>query len=53
VGHDAEEPAASWSAIIPPDIFRSITIMGSPFEGAPALPFDTVNGAPLPRPTRK
>jgi len=50
VGHDAGAPVASWSALIRPDIFRSITIMSSPFEGAPALPFDTANGAPLPRP---
>src|SRR5437899_717137 len=49
-GHDAGAPVASWSALIRPDIFRSITIMSSPFEGAPSLPFDTANGAPLPRP---
>ena len=46
VGHDAGAPVASWSALIRPDIFRSITIMSSPFEGAPSLPFDTANGAP-------
>jgi pimeloyl-ACP methyl ester carboxylesterase len=50
VGHDAGAPVASWSALIRPDIFRSITIMSSPFEGVPSLPFDTANGAPLPRP---
>src|SRR5882757_5762438 len=50
VGHDAGAPVASWSALIRPDIFRSITIMSSPFEGAPSLPFDTANGAALPRP---
>jgi pimeloyl-ACP methyl ester carboxylesterase len=50
VGHDAGAPVASWSALIRPDIFRSITIMSSPFEGPPALPFDTANGAPRPRP---
>src|ERR1700732_3634273 len=50
VGHDAGAPVASWSALIRPDIFRSLTIMSSPFEGAPALPFDTANGAPLPPP---
>jgi pimeloyl-ACP methyl ester carboxylesterase len=49
-GHDAGAPVAAWSALIRPDIFRSITIMSSPFEGAPTLPFDTANGAPLPRP---
>ncbi len=45
VGHDAGAPVASWAALIRPDIFRSLTIMSSPFEGAPALPFDTANGA--------
>ena len=50
VGHDAGAPVASWSALIRPDVFRSITIMSSPFEGAPALPFDTANGAHLPPP---
>lgn len=49
VGHDAGAPVASWCALIRPDIFRSLTIMSSPFEGPPALPFDTANGAPLPR----
>jgi len=44
VGHDAGAPVASWSALIRPDIFRSITIMSSPFEGPPSLPFDTANG---------
>jgi pimeloyl-ACP methyl ester carboxylesterase len=48
VGHDAGAPVASWSALIRPDIFRSLTIMSSPFEGAPALPFNTANGAPMP-----
>jgi pimeloyl-ACP methyl ester carboxylesterase len=51
VGHDAGAPVASWLALIRPDIFRSLTIMSSPFEGAPLLPFDTANGAPLPRPS--
>ena len=50
VGHDAGAPVAAWSALIRPDIFHSVTIMSSPFEGAPSLPFDTANGAPMPRP---
>ena len=50
VGHDAGAPVASWAALIRPDIFRSLTIMSSPFEGAPSLPFDTANGAALPKP---
>jgi pimeloyl-ACP methyl ester carboxylesterase len=50
VGHDAGAPVASWAALIRPDIFRTLTIMSSPFEGAPSLPFDTANGAAIPRP---
>jgi pimeloyl-ACP methyl ester carboxylesterase len=47
-GHDAGAPVAAWSALIRPDIFRSVTIMSSPFEGAPSLPFTTTSGAPAP-----
>jgi len=50
VGHDAGAPVAAWAALIRPDVFRSVTIMSSPFEGPPAIPFDTANGAaPPPR----
>jgi pimeloyl-ACP methyl ester carboxylesterase len=48
-GHDAGAPVASWAALIRPDVFRSITILSSPFDGSPALPFDTANGAAPPR----
>ncbi|HWF96398.1 MAG TPA: alpha/beta hydrolase [Xanthobacteraceae bacterium] len=50
VGHDAGSPVASWAALIRPDIFRSVALMSSPFEGAPTLPFNTANGAAPPRP---
>jgi pimeloyl-ACP methyl ester carboxylesterase len=50
VGHDAGSPVASWSALIRPDIFRSLALMSSPFAGAPSLPFNTANGAAPPRP---
>src|SRR3989441_5524488 len=50
VGHDAGAPVASWSALIRPDIFRSVTIVSSPCEGAPSLRFDTANGVAPPRP---
>ena len=50
VGHDAGAPVASWAALVRPDIFRSVTIMSSPFEGPPSVPFDTANGASAPRP---
>ncbi len=49
VGHDAGAPVAAWSALIRPDMFRSLTIMSSPFAGVPSLPFSTANGAPPPR----
>ena len=29
-----------------PDVFRSVVLMGVPFAGPPALPFDTANGSP-------
>jgi pimeloyl-ACP methyl ester carboxylesterase len=50
VGHDAGAPVASWAALVRPDIFRSVTIMSSPFEGPPSIPFDTANGVAPPRP---
>jgi pimeloyl-ACP methyl ester carboxylesterase len=50
VGHDAGAPVASWCALVRPDMFRSLALMSSPFAGAPSLPFNTANGAPLPRP---
>jgi len=49
VGHDAGSPVAAWSALIRPDIFRSMVLMSSPFAGAPGLPFNTANGASPPR----
>src|SRR6266436_8771934 len=50
VGHDAGAPVAAWSALIRPDIYRSLALMSSPFTGAPSLPFNTANGAAPPRP---
>jgi pimeloyl-ACP methyl ester carboxylesterase len=49
-GHDAGSPIAAWCALVRPDVFRSVVMMSSPFPGVPALPFDTANGAPMPRP---
>jgi pimeloyl-ACP methyl ester carboxylesterase len=48
VGHDAGSPVAAWSALVRPDVFRSVTMMSSPFSGVPALPFNTANGASPP-----
>jgi pimeloyl-ACP methyl ester carboxylesterase len=49
VGHDAGSPVASWSALVRPDVFRSVVMMSSPFAGPPGLPFNTANGAAPPR----
>jgi pimeloyl-ACP methyl ester carboxylesterase len=49
VGHDAGSPVAAWSALIRPDVFRSLALMSSPFGGVPSLPFNTANGAAPPR----
>jgi pimeloyl-ACP methyl ester carboxylesterase len=48
-GHDAGSPVAAWSALIRPDVFRSVVMMSSPFEGVPGLPFDIANGTAPPR----
>jgi len=45
VGRDAGSPVAAYCALIRPDVFRSVTMMTSPFAGPPALPFNTVDGA--------
>jgi pimeloyl-ACP methyl ester carboxylesterase len=51
VGHDAGSPVAAWSALIRPDVFRSVVLLSSPFDGVPSLPFNTANGAPMPKPS--
>ncbi|MGH8679201.1 MAG: alpha/beta hydrolase [Burkholderiales bacterium] len=43
VGHDFGSPVAAWSALMRPDVFRSVVLMSNPFPGAPALPFETIN----------
>jgi pimeloyl-ACP methyl ester carboxylesterase len=48
-GHDAGSPVAAWAALIRPDIFRSVAIMATPFDGPPSLPFADASGsAPSP-----
>jgi pimeloyl-ACP methyl ester carboxylesterase len=45
-GHDAGASVAAWSALIRPDVFRSVAMMSAPFAGPPPLPFDTENQVP-------
>ena len=37
VGHDFGASAASWCALVRPDVFRSLVLMSAPFGGPPAL----------------
>jgi pimeloyl-ACP methyl ester carboxylesterase len=46
VGRDAGSPVAAYCAVMRPDVFRKVAMMTSPFAGPPALPFNTVAGAP-------
>jgi pimeloyl-ACP methyl ester carboxylesterase len=41
VGHDYGSPVAAWSALVRPDVFRSVVLMSAPFDGAPSLPFNS------------
>jgi len=38
VGHDFGASVAGWSAVMRPDIYRTVVLMSAPFTGAPALP---------------
>ena len=46
VGHDFGSSVAAWCALIRPDVFRSVALMSAPFDGPPALPFDTERDPP-------
>ena len=49
LGHDFGSSVAAWCALVRPDVFRSVALMSAPFAGAPALPFDTADSAPVPK----
>src|SRR5206468_10632525 len=49
-GHDFGASVAAWCALVRPDIFRSLALMSAPFAGPPALPFDTADDPPYPKP---
>ncbi len=48
-GHDFGASVAGSCALARPDVFRSVALM-SPFAGPPALPFDTADNPPPPKP---
>jgi pimeloyl-ACP methyl ester carboxylesterase len=45
IGHDAGSGVAGCSALIRPDIFRSVVMMSAPFTGAPPFPFASADAA--------
>lgn len=49
VGHDFGAVTASLCALARPDFFESLVLMSHPFKGPPKLPFNTANGASLPK----
>jgi pimeloyl-ACP methyl ester carboxylesterase len=60
IGHDFGTAVAAWSALIRPDIFRSVVLMSAPFAGPPEVgaPIAAMTGgldtslAALPRPRK-
>jgi pimeloyl-ACP methyl ester carboxylesterase len=49
VGHDFGSSVAAWSALVRPDVFRSVVLMSAPFAGPPTLPFNTADASPKPK----
>lgn len=45
VGHDFGSVVAGFSALIRPDLFKSVVIMSAPFPGAPPFPSSTSHRA--------
>jgi pimeloyl-ACP methyl ester carboxylesterase len=50
-GHDFGASVAAWCALVRPDVFGSVALMSAPFAGPPALPFDTADHPPQPKPS--
>jgi pimeloyl-ACP methyl ester carboxylesterase len=50
VGHDQGSLMAGLGALVRPDMFPRLTLIGGGFGGPPSFPFDTANGAATPHP---
>jgi pimeloyl-ACP methyl ester carboxylesterase len=50
VGHDIGSIVASYCALVRPDVFRSLVMMSYPFDGPPAIPFDSADLPSAPKP---
>ena len=43
VGHDWGGPTAAWCGLVRPDVFESVVLMSTPFNGPSTLPLNTAN----------
>jgi pimeloyl-ACP methyl ester carboxylesterase len=43
VGHDWSGSTAAWCALVRPDVFQSVVLMSTPFDGPSTLPLNTAN----------
>jgi pimeloyl-ACP methyl ester carboxylesterase len=43
VGHDWGGPTAAWCALVRPDVFQSVVLMSTPFDGPSTLPLNSAN----------
>lgn len=43
VGHDCGAVTAAMCALVRPDLFKSLVLLSHPFNGTPAVPFNTAN----------
>jgi pimeloyl-ACP methyl ester carboxylesterase len=43
VGHDWGAPTAAWCALVRPDVFRSVVLMSTPFDGPPEFPLGSAD----------
>lgn len=43
VGHDWGGPTAALCALVRPDVFQSVVLISTPFDGPPELPIDTAD----------
>jgi pimeloyl-ACP methyl ester carboxylesterase len=50
VGHDIGSMVAAYCALVRPDVFRSLVMMSFPFDGPPAIPFDSDDLPSAPKP---
>jgi pimeloyl-ACP methyl ester carboxylesterase len=50
VGHDIGSIVASYCALVRPDVFRSLVMVSFPFDGPPAIPFDSADLPSAPKP---